>query len=119
MPNTIDYNNAQEFQGSLLEEWLLQSFDDYTINYINQFKIVNQLAANSSSSIGTINSNELKEKPEDLQQLMIQSINDYDLKKQEISFIIQQILTNLLACGVLEFANGFENAINKIFKVSK
>jgi hypothetical protein len=119
VPNTIDYNNAQEFQGSLLEEWLLQSFDDYIINYINQFKIVNQLAASSSSSIGTINSNELKEKPEDLQQLMIQSINDYDLKKQEISYIIEQILTNLLACGVLEFANGFENAINKIFKVSK
>ena len=31
--------------------------------------------------------------------------------------IIIQILTNLLALGVLEFESGFENAINKTFKV--
>ena len=113
-------------KGSLLEEWILQSFDEYIINYINQYKTINhqRLSSNSTSSMNASDTNDLSlttaTKPQlndDLQQLMIQSINDYDFKKQEISFIIEQVLTNLLACGVLEFANGFENAINKIFKV--
>jgi hypothetical protein len=38
-------------------------------------------------------------------------------KKQEANFYIQQFLTNLLALGVLEYESGFENAINKTFKV--
>lgn len=39
-------------------------------------------------------------------------------KRQEANFYVQQILTNLLAIGVLEYESGFENAINKTFKVS-
>ena len=38
-------------------------------------------------------------------------------KRQEANFYVQQVLTNLLALGVLEFESGFENAINKTFKV--
>ena len=40
-------------------------------------------------------------------------------KRQEANFYVQQILTNLLALGVLEFESGFENAINKTFKVKE
>jgi hypothetical protein len=43
--------------------------------------------------------------------------SSYGYKRQEANFYVQQILTNLLALGVLEFESGFENAINKTFKV--
>lgn len=69
----------------------MQSFDDYLSNF-------NTNNNQTSDHSNTINA-------------------DYEAKKQELTFIIQQILTCLLACGVLEFANGFENAINKLFKV--
>ena len=101
----------------------MKSFDDYIINYVNQFKTTNQLSANSTSSIGSVSttttaaSDSFKLINDEPQQNSAHFLNDFELKKQEITFIIEQILTNLLACGVLEFANGFENAINKIFKV--
>lgn len=38
-------------------------------------------------------------------------------KRQEAKFYIQQILTDLITLGVLEYESGFENAINKTFKV--
>jgi hypothetical protein len=38
-------------------------------------------------------------------------------KRQEANFYVQQILTNLLALGVLEYESGFESAINRTFKV--
>jgi hypothetical protein len=38
-------------------------------------------------------------------------------KRQEAKFYVQQILTDLLALGVLEYESGFDNAINKTFKV--
>ena len=45
------------------------------------------------------------------------SANSLAFKRQEANFYVQQFLTNLLAIGVLEFESGFENAINKTFKV--
>ena len=45
-------------------------------------------------------------------------LTNFAYKRQEANFYVQQILTNLLALGVLEFESGFENAINKTFKVS-
>lgn len=45
------------------------------------------------------------------------SANTLAFKRQEANFYVQQFLTNLLAIGVLEFESGFENAINKTFKV--
>lgn len=43
--------------------------------------------------------------------------SNLNYKRQEANFYVQQILTNLLAIGVLEYESGFENAINKTFKV--
>lgn len=40
-------------------------------------------------------------------------------KRQEAKFYVQQVLTDLIALGVLEYDSGFENAINKTFKVSQ
>jgi len=37
-------------------------------------------------------------------------------KRQEANFYVQQVLTDLIALGVLEYESGFENAINKTFK---
>ena len=39
-------------------------------------------------------------------------------KRQEANFYIQQILTDLISLGVLEYESGFENAINKTYKVN-
>ena len=39
-------------------------------------------------------------------------------KRQEAKFYVQQVLTDLIALGVLEYDSGFENAINKTFKVN-
>ncbi len=39
-------------------------------------------------------------------------------RRQEAKFYVQQLLTDLIALGVLEYESGFENAINKTFKVS-
>lgn len=38
-------------------------------------------------------------------------------KRQEANFYVQQILTDLLAIGVLEYESGFDNAINRTYKV--
>jgi hypothetical protein len=38
------------------------------------------------------------------------------IKRQEANFFVHQILTDLLALGVLEYSSGFENAINRTFK---
>ena len=46
-------------------------------------------------------------------------LTTFAYKRQEANFYVQQILTNLLALGVLEFESGFENAINKTFKVKE
>ncbi len=40
----------------------------------------------------------------------------FNLKRQEANFYVQQLLTDLIALGVLEYESGFENAINKTFK---
>ncbi len=101
---------------------MLQSFDDYLTNNVN--KITSPASAvNSTSSIASVvtattNTTDSSKSTTDEQLNNNTTLNDYDLKRHEITFVIEQILTNLLACGVLEFANGFENAINKIFKVS-
>jgi hypothetical protein len=38
-------------------------------------------------------------------------------KRQEANYYVQQILTDLLAIGVLEYESGFDNAINRTYKV--
>lgn len=40
-------------------------------------------------------------------------------KRQEANYYVQQILTDLLAIGVLEYESGFDNAINRTYKVRK
>lgn len=32
MPNALEYNRSQTFQGALLEDWLMQSLDDHLAN---------------------------------------------------------------------------------------
>ena len=39
-------------------------------------------------------------------------------KRQEANYYVQQILTDLLALGVLEYESGFDNAINRTYKVN-
>lgn len=46
-----------------------------------------------------------------------QTMSQMNAKRQEAKFYVQQILTDLIALGVLEYESGFENAINKTFKV--
>ena len=45
-----------------------------------------------------------------------QANNQMSLKRQEAKFYVQQLLTDFIALGVLEYESGFENAINKTFK---
>lgn len=40
-------------------------------------------------------------------------------KRQEANYYVQQILTDLLAIGVLEYESGFDNAINRTYKVKR
>ena len=148
VPTQLEYNSAQVFQGALLEDWLLQSFDEYllsitsTSNSNNGANVPVVGSGSSTSGNGSTGSGGMSScsvtsianstgsteldinqqpscpaVPPQTIQTPTQNLNEYDLKKQEIHFIILQILTNLLACGVLEYANGFENAINKYFKV--
>ena len=72
-------------------------------NEIGDNKYIASLGVNKSGQANTLKTN----------------INNQNLayKRQEANFYVQQILTNLLALGVLEFESGFENAINKTFKV--
>jgi hypothetical protein len=106
----------------MLEDWLLQSFDDYiktcNANEINALKNSTTSLSDSNECIILIDDNCQSTSTTVTAIKSPDAILDSDFnKKQEINYIILQILTNLLACGAIEYANGFENTINKTFKV--
>lgn len=185
VPQLLEYNNGQTFQGTVLEEWIMQSLDEYIQNPItapsNSQQVNNMLTPfgrnlsqsnngkqqmseklkvnNSTPSTATTSATSIVIESHDEQQqqqqrpanLNLADVNrkaddpsavDYTcttpnehqqqpasnasqnlfinnlLKRQEANFFVHQILTDLLALGVLEYASGFENAINKTFKVN-
>ncbi len=104
----------------MLEDWLLQSFDDYITTFnATKNEMKNSVASLSDSNECIILIDENCESTKTtITALKTANLCDLELdKKQEINYIILQVLTNLLACGVIEYSNSFENAINKIFKV--
>jgi len=179
LPPLLEYNNAKVFQGSLLEDWLMQTLDDYISNSLlnnnnNNTSLLTAAAANQiditksehslpgtfdgtpPASVRTsilievndeddLNTDSTKTNKNKLNsesyKAAIQSshsniysssdINDIQYnnnqnvflsssyiggKRQEANFYVQQVLTDLIALGVLEYESGFENAINKTFK---
>jgi hypothetical protein len=116
VPAALDLNNGlQSFQGSLLEEWLLQTLDEHIQTSVDQ----------NQSGKFKISSNDTAKFIDDFSYQFSNDLDSEDsndskfFKKQEANFYIQQVLTNLIALGVLEFESTFENAINKTFKVNK
>jgi hypothetical protein len=85
----------------------------------NNHLTCNGSSSASSSSAATNSSSLAQSSSEHIQQHQ-NSLNQAHLiyKRQEANYYVQQILTNLLAIGVLEYESGFENAINKTFKVN-
>ena len=50
LPNALEYNNNQTFQGTLLEDWLMQSLDDHLANqlqHLNAKQVILELFVNS------------------------------------------------------------------------
>lgn len=203
IPKNIVYTNSASFQGTTLEDWLMQTLDEYitsgsqpaqptslsSTNTANrpvkdttpvasfahsdtatdeivdeQIVISYQVAAGKSNyslpgtqeitpansmttSVTSINMDEeaspsddktnpnrakltsdsykqavqssdhLFCKSADLANTTPSLISQMNAKRQEAKFYVQQILTDLIALGVLEYESGFENAINKTFKV--
>jgi hypothetical protein len=214
IPYSLEYNSNQIFQGSVLEEWIMQALDDYIKNtpaifvpnlnnnlinmneltsstynmnnsntpllgsqsqssiVIENFeetyiincdptnngsttiskascvmddrqasfvsKINNKLLTNSDSNLvdnptdevmfdlpsntNNHNNNNINNTSNDTNNVNNNNNNNMSLnlnalRRQEANFYVQQILTNLIAIGVLEYESGFENAINKTFKV--
>ena len=186
-PSALEYCNGKIFQGSVLEDWLMQTLDDYISNSLSHQSLIalanpaeitrsehslNTFEATPPTSVRTsilIENNEEEENDQAEQangsklhaslsrtvaknklnsesyKAAIQgsqtnmfgfespsiSIPTNDLqyyhnvnnttsyiggKRQEANFYVQQILTDLIALGVLEYESGFENAINKTFK---
>jgi len=185
-PSVLEYSNGKIFQGSMLEDWLMQTLDDYissSLNHQSLITLVNpveitksehslnifeatpptsvrtsvlietndeeendsdlangaklQTASSRTSTKNKLNSESYKAAIQGSQTNMFGfespsiSIPTNDLqfyhnvnnttsyiggKRQEANFYVQQILTDLIALGVLEYESGFENAINKTFK---
>ena len=67
----------------------------------------------SSLTSSTANTNQVNASAPQLTQQQPVPVS----KRQEANFYIQQILTDLISLGVLEYESGFENAINKTYKV--
>ena len=180
VPAALEYSNGQTFQGTVLEEWLMQSLDDYLanplgMNHQNMVKQASESQANEddfekrdksmsdsrmvtpvSSATTSVTSilidNRLAkptlEEPDEKTSFELKRLNSESYKaatqnisnawigdlgqtsassylgavsvtkRQEANFFVQQILTDLIALGVLEFESGFENAINKTYKVT-
>jgi len=191
VPEILEYSNSMTFQGTVLEDWLMQTLDEYINNAtttagattvpfltttIKQLKdtldkSVNRIQSLSSEdvlnehivisyettsgAVLTRSNHSLPGTQEITPTTSVTSINaafaeDTDSvtgsrprltsdsykqamqscdnlgqplevnlpqnKRQEAKFYVQQILTDLVALGVLEFESGFENAINKTFK---
>lgn len=175
IPQLLEYNNGKIFQGSLLEDWLMSTLDDYISTSHNQSLITtannNDITKSEHSLPGTFDATpptsvrtsiliEVNDEDEcdetrtskaaknklnsesykaammlnsqtnifnEYQAISIQTneINNsmsgsssYSIgnKRQEANFYVQQVLTDLIALGVLEYESGFENAINKTFK---
>jgi hypothetical protein len=116
VPTALDLNNGlQSFQGSLLEEWLLQTLDEHIQTSIDQYQVGKFKISNNETATFIDDFTYQFSNNADLDD----SNDTKYLKKQEANFYIQQFLTNLIALGVLEFESTFENAINKTFKVKK
>ena len=91
VPTALDLNNGlQSFQGSLLEEWLLQTLDEHIQTSVDQnkagkFKISSNDTAKFLDDFSYQFSNDVH----------LEDSNDSKyLKKQEANFYIQQILTS-------------------------
>ena len=190
-PPALEYSNGKIFQGSLLEDWLMQTLDDYISNSLTQQSLIalanpmeitrsehsltgggtfeatpptsvrtsilieandeeendtdsmnygnklHQTTTSRTAAKNKLNSESYKAAIQGSQTNMFSydspsiSIPTNDLqyyhnvnnttsyiggKRQEANFYVQQILTDLIAIGVLEYESGFENAINKTFK---
>ncbi len=200
IPELLEYNKSMTFQGSVLEDWLMQTLDEYLNNSasnacthsgqatvftttIKNLKDTLDRSINKIQSLGSsedldneeivisqntmIHNNNLSLTqsnhslpgtqeitpttsvtsintafPDDTDQVSssrpklasdsykkaVQSYENMEsfevnipksnlgVKRQEAKFYVQQILTDLIALGVLEYESGFENAINKTFK---
>ncbi|CAF0718846.1 unnamed protein product [Brachionus calyciflorus] len=153
IPLCLEFSNSQSFQGSVLEDWLLQTFEDHLKDSSSVFKNeLNSLATTATNSATsfiieysytqnletdeiTYISNEPRKLNSDSYKAAINNFDDnrecgddikksessfknddYLSKRQEANFYVQQILTDLLALGVIEYESGFENAINKTYK---
>lgn len=151
IPFSIDASNVCSFQGSILEEWLMLSFEEHLRDsssvFRNEINSLSTSATNSATSfiieysytqnletdeITYISTNEPNKLNSESYKAAINNCDDngndkrsdasiknddYLSKKQEANFYVQQMLTDLLALGVMEFESAFEGAINKTYKV--
>jgi hypothetical protein len=101
---------------------LITNSDNNLIDLPSDNEVMFDLASNTNNNnnnniiyntndISNVHSNNLNNNNNNM------SLNITALRRQEANFYVQQILTNLIAIGVLEYESGFENAINKTFKV--
>jgi hypothetical protein len=114
--NDFETNSMNEQQTNPLYKNL--NSDSYKIAIENTTEtndLLDLIESNNTKNtkIGSSNANELSSKS------FSNPLTTLAYKRQEANFYVQQILTNLLALGVLEFESGFENAINKTFKVKQ
>ena len=83
----------------------------------NSVASLNELCATPNAANVTTSSSSITSNSEQMSNSVNQLQVNLIYKRQEANYYVQQILTNLLAIGVLEYESGFENAINKTFKV--
>lgn len=150
IPHSLEFSNSSSFQGSILEDWLLLSFEEHLKDsssvFRNEINSLSTSATNSATSfvieysytqnletdeITYITTNEPRKLNSESYKAAINNYDDNEIKKsdssiknddylskrQEANFYVQQMLTDLLALGVIEFESAFESAINKTYKV--
>ncbi|RNA27127.1 hypothetical protein BpHYR1_027779, partial [Brachionus plicatilis] len=149
IPYSLEFCNPCSFQGTILEDWLLLSFDEHLKDsssvFRNEASSLSTSATNSATSfiieysytqnletdeITYISTNEPRKLNSESYKAAMNNCDDIELKKsqtslknddylskrQEANFYVQQVLSDLIALGVLEFDSAFEAAINKTYK---